>query len=309
MASTATFHRTLRMTACFLLILIGGCVPPPVELPPQVEVPCTTADCICKAQGEATTACICARNEKSDLCHCADEQNQSTPRCCNFNPNFAGCTKPLVCPAGDTIALIRGSLKHVDGGEWEEAERYIACAHKQSPDNSRAALIHEQLELGEDYFTAKGVLGRQPYEVQSGDTLGTIARDCLGNTDLFVALTLYNRLERADTLAPGHMLNLPGNKACAAARDWFAEARTASEAGNIPLAWDLIQKALRADKRQEVKDFHEQVRHARADQLIQQGFEIMDSNCPKAKILWREAKKVRPEDEDIPVFLNDVVCD
>ncbi|MEM9383925.1 MAG: LysM peptidoglycan-binding domain-containing protein [Pseudomonadota bacterium] len=248
---------------------------------------------------------MCATDASGDACYCADPSNAQTNRCfCYDNPSDLNCLT-LDCPIGDSArALTTDALEAADRGAWERSRELTLCALRVDAADDRANLLRSQLDLGGEYFAAIGMVGSQPYEVQPGDTLGSIAANCLGRGELFVALALANELDAPKNLTPGDRLVIPGERACAPSVDYLAEALAAEQRGDLQQAWRFIQRAGRGAQEARLR-----IGSAYASQVTEQALEAVERDCPGARAQWRQALAIDASNEEAAFFLREVTCE
>jgi hypothetical protein len=207
------------------------------------------------------------------------------------------------------MLLIRDALVRANDGRWDEAERLAACASKQEPTNRRVQKIKRQLDLGAEYFSATGKVGRHAYEVRPGDTLGAIAANCIGDSDLFIALAFFNNIDIPKNLRPGDALATPGAEPCAGAEEYLENALAAEQNGDLAAAWRWISTAKDLDDTGIVADSYARIKAARAEQLNQEALELLQDNCGAAKKKWAAVLDVLPEHKDAQFYLGEIECE
>lgn len=240
----------------------------------------------------------------ADACFCSLAENAETPRClCYADARSIAC--PADCPAADAPQLLIDAFTAAGRGEWERADELALCVLKRDADNERAASIRQQVALAADYFVAQSRSGSQPYEVQPGDSLSSIAKTCLGDRDLFIALALSNELQTPGALKPGDRLLLPLDRPCAPPIDYASRAAEYEAQGDLEAAWRALSRAgASADPA-----LRQRVASALARELVDRGLDKFASDCPGARADWTRARRIDPQQEEVALLLEELSCD
>ncbi|WP_018936482.1 LysM peptidoglycan-binding domain-containing protein [Thioalkalivibrio sp. ALJ24] len=122
-----------------------------------------------------------------------------------------GQTDPTAAPEADEEDAGEGSslaeiLRWLQAGDWERAETGLDHHLEDQPDDPVARSLREQLERDPETLVAEG---ETVHTVESGDTLGLIARRYAGDATRFVALARLNDINRPGHLTVGQELRVP----------------------------------------------------------------------------------------------------
>jgi tetratricopeptide (TPR) repeat protein len=102
---------------------------------------------------------------------------------------------------------VRKALQMLEQGDYENARNQLNWALQEKPGLQFADNLIQQIEADPiDYLGMKNFY----YQVESGDSLSTIAGKFLEDPMKFVVLARYNKLENPSKLAPGDRIRVPG---------------------------------------------------------------------------------------------------
>jgi tetratricopeptide (TPR) repeat protein len=102
---------------------------------------------------------------------------------------------------------VRKALQMLEQGEYEDARNQLNWALQEKPGLQIADNLIQQIDADPiDYLGVKNFY----YQVESGDSLSTIAGKFLEDPMKFVVLARYNKLENPSKLAPGDRIRVPG---------------------------------------------------------------------------------------------------
>lgn len=124
---------------------------------------------------------------------------------CSTGERPARSAAPIHATTTDEIEAIATLL---DAGDQRRAKKRITAALKGDPGNARLMLLRDSIVrdpqelLGPTSFS---------YTVKSGDTIGGLAQQFLGNRLKSHQLARYNGILGAATLTPGQSLRIPGD--------------------------------------------------------------------------------------------------
>ena len=189
------------------IFLVSGCETQPSK--PEMEPEPCAAD-------PGSRECVCARDPNSELCACLIDPAREGCACL-IDPQRDECKRPP-CPEDTARGHTNEARMLLADGQWQAGADRLWCALEADPDYSAARTLKEQLdEDPETYLRRARGADTMTYEVQPNDTLGSIAQQCLGNLNLFVALARLNDKERPSDLVRGERLRIVGAKSCAPA--------------------------------------------------------------------------------------------
>ncbi len=115
---------------------------------------------------------------------------------------------PIASPA-PTIGTTRDALNLMGMGEETQARQMLEGILTHDPGDRIARKYLDQIIVDPNQL-----LGLQSYEyrVQSGDTMASIARNTMGDSSLFYALSRYNGINDPRRINAGQIIKIPGTE-------------------------------------------------------------------------------------------------
>lgn len=290
-----------------ITVLAGAACPPQDEERPD---PC--------ADDPNSQACVCSREPDSELCACLTEPGKEGCLCV-LEPGREECNVPP-CENVGANEHTTEAVKLLSDGQWEEGRLRIQCALAATPNYRRALKIKDQLDSDPEAYLQR-VRGKRSvtYAVQRSDTLGSIAKRCLGDTDLFVALARLNQKERPSALLLGERLRIVGTASCAetgredgstsdSSDALRRQALRAEQSGEFARAYGLISRSIKLSPNDaQVADDLKRIRTAYLQQLRDQAYEMQDGGqAAKARALWQRALEIDPANVEARLNLKDL---
>lgn len=160
---------------------------------------------------------------------------------------------PIAAPApapAVTIGTTRDALNLMGMGEETQARRILEGILARNPGDRIAKKYLDQIVVD-----PKQLLGVQSYKyrVRSGDTMASIARNRMGDSSLFYALSRYNGINDPRRINAGQFIKIPGTEPTAKKPDADAKPVTKNrtsppqaETGNIDPSNPRLARQLRA---------------------------------------------------------------
>jgi len=102
---------------------------------------------------------------------------------------------------------IKIAISKLETGKQADAKAIIDQILRINPSHSTAKLLKKQLT--KSYTFIFKTERTTPYKVQSGDSLGSISNQWLGDSIYFVSLAVLNKIENPDLIKPGQIVNIP----------------------------------------------------------------------------------------------------
>ena len=167
---------------------------------------------------------------------------------CSSSPKVGPTAPVAVATQAEEIEAIAQLL---DTGQVKEARKRLDRALRSDPMNPSLLVLRQGLE-----GDARADLGSTsyPYTVAPGDTMSALAERFLGNRLKSYQLARYNGLDDPAALAPGQVIQIPGQPprapqrpAAAAAPARAPSARRASPPSRTPPAASAAPRAPAAD--------------------------------------------------------------
>ena len=116
--------------------------------------------------------------------------------------------KPAIADApADGIGTTREALDLMGMGEETQARKILERILKRDPNDRIAKKYLDQIIV--DPITLLGGQSYQ-YRVRSGDTRASIARERMGDSNLFYALSRYNAISDPRRINAGQLIRIPG---------------------------------------------------------------------------------------------------
>src|SRR5690554_1173581 len=123
---------------------------------------------------------------------------------CSSNPKAGpGVMQAISTPAADIEAI----AELLDTGNTKDARKRLDRALRDDPMNPSLLVLHQGM-IGD----AKADLGpaSYAYTVAEGDTMASLAQQFLGNRLKSYQLARYNAIDNPAALAPGQVIQIPG---------------------------------------------------------------------------------------------------
>ncbi len=103
--------------------------------------------------------------------------------------------------------MIKVAIHQLESGKMLEAEILINQVLQINPSHSTAKILKKQLSTAPKLIF--GTSRTTQYKIKSGDTLGSIAKQWLGNALYFVSLARFNNIEIPTQIQSGQLIRIP----------------------------------------------------------------------------------------------------